>query len=88
MESNNAESSPGINSWTINFSLYPGYESFENIREEDLLYGIKSEYLEDGEKCNDSYECQFDSFCNRHNNTCQKLFSVENGENIEICEKK
>ena len=39
-------------------------------------------YLEDGEKCNDSYECQFDSFCNRHNNTCQKLFSVENGENI------
>ena len=48
------------------------------------INGKCQQYLDDDEKCNDSYQCQFDSFCNRHNGvkTCEKLFKKKNGEDI------
>jgi hypothetical protein len=48
------------------------------------INGKCQQYLGEGQKCNDSYQCQFDSFCNRHNGnkTCTKLFTIKNGENI------
>ena len=48
------------------------------------INGKCQQYLEDDEKCNDSYQCQFDSFCNRHNGvkTCEKLFKKKWGRHF------
>lgn len=38
--------------------------------------------LENGEVCEDSYQCKFNSFCNLEEKKCQGLFTVENGTDI------
>ena len=42
--------------------------------------------LKDYFRCNNSYECQFNSYCDKKDNVCKKLFSVEDDE--EIFERK
>ena len=39
-------------------------------------------YLEDNDKCEESYQCKFDSFCDLKDKTCKKLFYFEDGEDI------
>ena len=39
-------------------------------------------YIKDGLPCEDSYQCQYDSFCNKKTNKCQKLFYFKDGEEI------
>ena len=46
------------------------------------INGKCSSYLKDNSNCTDSYQCQFDSFCNQKTKKCQKLFSIENGVDI------
>ena len=38
--------------------------------------------LKDGEKCNESYECKFNSFCDQKEKICKKLYSIEDGKEI------
>lgn len=40
------------------------------------------EYLREGESCSESYECQFDFFCNQKTKKCEKLFKYKDGEEI------
>lgn len=39
-------------------------------------------YLKVGEKCDSSFECEFDAFCNLFEHKCMRLFSIEDGVNI------
>ena len=42
--------------------------------------------LKDYFRCNNSYECQFNSYCDKKDNVCKKLFSIKDDE--EIFERK
>ena len=46
------------------------------------INGICSYYKKDGENCEDSYQCEFDSFCNNITHKCQKLFFYKDGDDI------
>ena len=46
------------------------------------IEGKCSNYLLNGNTCSDSYQCEFDSFCNQKTKKCQKLFSIEDGGDI------
>ena len=46
------------------------------------INGKCKNYLANGNTCSNSYECQFDSFCNLKTKTCQNLFSIDDGEDI------
>ena len=44
--------------------------------------GICKAYLQKNEHCNDSYQCEYDSYCNKQTKTCMELFRYKDGENI------
>ena len=48
------------------------------------INGSCKAYLKINEDCDDSYQCEYDAFCNKTNNKCAPLFSVPNG--VEITE--
>ena len=39
-------------------------------------------YLEDNDNCTESYQCKFNSFCDKKINKCRKLFFFEDGTDI------
>ena len=39
-------------------------------------------YLKIDEKCSDSYQCEYDAYCNKKNQKCTPLFSVSDGVDI------
>lgn len=58
--------------------------SHENCPLNTFCYqGKCKNYLEDNDDyCTESYQCKFNSFCDKTKNICRKLFIIEDGEEI------
>ena len=74
------------NSLCINYKIC---SSHENCPLGTFCFnGECKKYLEDEERCSESYQCKYNSFCNKKDNICRKLFYFEDGTDItEIINK-
>ena len=79
---NNSDCLTGIcnNSLCINYNICSSHENCPIGTFCDN--GECKKYLEDNEICTESYQCKFNSFCDKKNNTCRKLFYFEDGTDI------
>ena len=67
----------------VDSSIYENCHSHENCPlNTACINGICRNYLRPNEQCEDSFQCEFDSFCNKETKKCQKLFSFEDGADI------
>ena len=46
------------------------------------INGTCRPYFKKGENCTDSYQCEYDSFCNKQSKKCEELFHYENNQDI------